>query len=317
MSEIWLITRSLTNEIASNLTIEQALKNDNNMTESDTYKRERFGDPLRIKEELNLLGINCSFKPAKELISSEYKNLPKIAMDCLSPPHYLPNHINNLNALKKMGVKVINDPKIHEICIDKSKYQKILEEHNLPNIKSLSISLPITEESNDIIESINDYPVVVKPVDGALGRGVTKCYNANDIWIACLNNYKLPFKPKKVIIQKWIDHSIKGVLRTCMINGKVVACSQRQPSIYTDFFYSGKSKNSIRIEYNMTPKFVEYCKSLYHVLDNIDLCVMDILYDGNNYVACDINSPGNFMGIEGILNINIGKMIAEHLASKL
>jgi glutathione synthase/RimK-type ligase-like ATP-grasp enzyme len=320
MSDIWIITRSLTNEIALNLTLDDAIKNDYNMTEDELYNRERFCESLKLKAELDSLGISCEFKRAKDLISPGYlrcvKELPKITID-LFPAWDHHNHNDNLNTLREIGVKVINNPKIHRICTDKWEYHKILKNHNIPTIQSMLVSLPISDDTLKEIESSIEYPVVIKPTNGSLSRGVIKCHNLDDIWYASSKIYKLPFKPRQAIIQKWVDHSVKGVLRTMMIGGNIVACAQRYPSIQTDFFYSGKAENSIRVAYKLTPELIKYCNSVYLALDKIDICAMDILYDDKNYVACDINSPGNFIGLDILLNTNIAKSIAEYLVSKL
>lgn len=322
MSDVWLITRSLTDDIASNLTIDEAIENDYSMRETElSYKREAFGEPLKIKAGFDQLKISCTFKPAKELISPGYvkclKNLPKLAIDGFHAYNHLHNHIDNLNALKEIGVKVVNDPDIHDVCSDKWKYYQIMENHKIPTIKSILLSLPGNSESIESIESILNYPVVIKPTNGTLNRGVIKCNTPDDVWYACSQIYKLPFKPKTAIIQKWIDHNIKGVLRTYMIGGNIVGCTQRRPSIQTDFFYAGSRENSIRTAYEITPKLIDYCKSIYLALNKIDICAIDILYDGKNYVACDINSPGSFVGTDSVLNTDIGKLIAEYMASKL
>jgi glutathione synthase/RimK-type ligase-like ATP-grasp enzyme len=322
MSEVWLITRSLTNEIASNLTIEQSLKNDYAMTDEDTYTREYYTEPLKIKAGLNSLGVSCEFKRARQdLISPEYlrltSNPPKLVMDCFPPWYYLTNHYQNLITLKQMGIKLVNDPVVHKLCTNKWEYQQVLEKEKIPTIKSISFKLPIVDESVELIESTIGYPVVIKPVYGSLSRGVMKCNNPDDVWVACSKIFKLHNKPKDVIVQKWVDHSVNGVLRIQMIAGNIVACSQRQPNYETDFFYSGRIENSIRIEYKLTQKLIDYCRSIYYALDKIDICAMDVLHDGENYVVCDINSPGTFRALDMCLNTDIGKLIAEHLVSKL
>lgn len=322
MSEVWLITRTLTNEMAKNLVIEDVIKNDYAMRETElSYKREAFGEPLKIKMGFDRLKINCIFKPAKELISPGFvrylKNLPKIAIDGFHAYDHLHNHIDNLNALKKMGVKIINDPDVHHICSDKWKYYKIMKDNKIPTIKSILLTLPGNTETIESIESILNYPVVIKPTNGTLNRGVIKCNTPEDVWYACSQIYKLPFKPKTAIVQKWINHDIKGVLRIYMIGGNIVGCTQRRPRIKTDFFYAGSIENSIRTAYEITPKLIDYCKSIYHALNSIDICAIDILYDGENYVACDINSPGSFVGTDSALDIDVGKLIAQHVVSKL
>lgn len=323
MSDVWIITRSLTNEMASNITVDDAIKNDYSMTEDESYGRERFCESLKIKAGLDSLGINFEFKRARDLVSPGYltcaKKLPKVAFDGFPAWDHLHNHIDNLYALKQLGVKVINDPAIHLVCTDKWKYQQILEKNNIPSIQSMTASLPITDESIRLIEATIGYPVVIKPTCDAIGRGIMKCHNADDVWDACLKISKLKSKSKakNIIIQKWMDHNINGAIRVHMIGGNIVACSHRRPIIEMDFFYSGLAENSIRTEYKITPKLAEYCRSIYLALDNIDIFTMDILHDGTNYVACDINSPGTFVGLDMFLNTNIGKLIAEYLASKL
>ena len=312
MSDVWLITRSLTDEIASTFTLDDIKKLDANSGE--TSDREIYYDSFRIKIELEKLGISCSLIPAKNLISE--KNQPKLIMDCYHT-FDLNRHIENLKLFENHNVKIINKPDVHKMCGDKSIYYARLKRCGISTIKSLHIPLPISYESILKIETQIGYPIVIKPINGVKGRGVTKCNTEDDIWDACLSMYDLPIKTKSIIAEKWIDHRIIGTIRVYMIGGNIVSCMQRKPDDEIDFFISNSPKNSIRIPYQIDHKLTNICKLIYQALDKIDIATIDFLHDGNDYLPCDINSPGGFKGFENHLDINIGKLIANYIGSKL
>lgn len=312
MFDVWLVTRSLTEEIASTLTIDDIKKLDANSGE--TSDREIYYDSFRIKIELEKIGIQCNLIPMKNLMSK--MSYPKLIMDCYHT-FDLNQHIENLKLLEKKNIKIINRPDIHKMCGDKSMYHARLKQCGIPTISSLHIPLPINYESILKIKTQLGYPAVVKPINGVKGRGVTKCNTEDDIWDACLSMYELPIKTKSIIVEKWIDHRTVGTIRVYMIGGNIVSCTQRKPDTEIDFFISNSPKNSTRVSYQIDQKLTDTCKSIYQALDKIDIATIDFLHDGICYLPCDINSPGGFKGFENHLDINIGKLVAKYIGSKL
>jgi glutathione synthase/RimK-type ligase-like ATP-grasp enzyme len=45
----------------------------------------------------------------------------------------------------------------------------------------------------------------------------------------------------------------------------------------------------------------------------LDLARLDLLFDRDGYIICEVNSPGGFRGFEMIHKINMGDIIADHI----
>jgi gamma-F420-2:alpha-L-glutamate ligase len=194
---------------------------------------------------------------------------------------------------------------------------KLSDANQISIPKTIHIQLPITDENIEMVKKEIGFPLVVKPTNGVRGRGVSKCHNEDDLWFECLSMRKLIIPPKTAIAQKWIDHENKGTIRVYMIGGIIVASMQRKSNIKIDFFKSNIKQNSIRMPYEIDINLYNICERVYHAFNKIDLCSIDILHDGDNYMIIDINSPGSSFGMDMALNMNIGHLIAKYIASKI
>ena len=319
MHDVWLITRSLTGEIASNLNLEQIIKDTNSEIHiSPNHRKEVYYEAYVIKKELDELKITSRYVSYEEFANLNLSSmkLPKIAIDCYHT-FDLNLHIKNLISLKNHGILVVNDPLTHKICGDKWAQYELLMANQISIPKTIHIQLPITDENIEMVKKEIGFPLVVKPTNGVRGRGVSKCHNEDDLWFECLSMRKLIIPPKTAIAQKWIDHENKGTIRVYMIGGIIVASMQRKSNIKIDFFKSNIKQNSIRMPYEIDINLYNICERVYHAFNKIDLCSIDILHDGDNYMIVDINSPGSSFGMDMALNMNIGHLIAKYIASKI
>jgi len=123
----------------------------------------------------------------------------------------------------------LNSSLAFKISEDKELSYSLLEKHNLAVPKSM-----YTNKWEDTEINI-DFPLVVKPVDGAHGDGVTVDIKNKDRLEKALN-YSYSFS-NRAIVQNyitWDDH------RVLIIGGKFVAATRRVPA-----FVIGDGENSI------------------------------------------------------------------------
>lgn len=112
-----------------------------------------------------------------------------------------------------------------ELACDKEGTKTILHDAGIPVPKGTVIQY--LDELAEAIEDVGGYPIVVKPLDGNHGRGITIDVNS---WEEAEEAYDLAStasKTRSVIIERYYKGSDHRVL---VINGKLVAVAERIPA---------------------------------------------------------------------------------------
>ncbi|AFZ34175.1 cyanophycin synthetase [Stanieria cyanosphaera PCC 7437] len=112
-----------------------------------------------------------------------------------------------------------------ELACDKEGTKTILADAGIPVPKGTVIQY--LDELENAIADVGGYPIVIKPLDGNHGRGITININS---WAEAEEAYDLASaasKTKSVIIERYYQGSDHRVL---VINGKVVAVAERIPA---------------------------------------------------------------------------------------
>ena len=112
-----------------------------------------------------------------------------------------------------------------ELACDKEGTKTILQDAGVPVPKGTTIQY--LDDLESAIEEVGGYPIVIKPLDGNHGRGITIDINS---WQQAEEAYELASgesKTRTVIVERYYQGSDHRVL---VIDGKVVAVSQRIPA---------------------------------------------------------------------------------------
>lgn len=112
-----------------------------------------------------------------------------------------------------------------ELACDKEGTKTILGDAGIPVPKGTTIQY--FDDLEDAIRDVGGYPVVIKPLDGNHGRGIT--INVRD-WDEAIAAYDLAAeesKSRSIIVERFYEGSDHRVL---VINGKLVAVAERVPA---------------------------------------------------------------------------------------
>ncbi|MGK7880164.1 MAG: cyanophycin synthetase [Crocosphaera sp.] len=112
-----------------------------------------------------------------------------------------------------------------ELACDKEGTKTILQDAGVPVPRGTTIQF--FEELESAIADVGGYPIVVKPLDGNHGRGITIDVNS---WEDAKEAYDLASKESKtrtVIVERFYKGSDHRLL---VINGKLVAVAERVPA---------------------------------------------------------------------------------------
>ncbi|MEC4984076.1 MAG: cyanophycin synthetase [Oscillatoria sp. PMC 1068.18] len=112
-----------------------------------------------------------------------------------------------------------------ELACDKEGTKLILEDAGVPVPRGTVIQY--LDDLENAIEDVGGYPIVIKPLDGNHGRGITIDINS---WEEAEEAYDLASaasKTRTVIVERYYQGSDHRVL---VVNGKVVAVANRVPA---------------------------------------------------------------------------------------
>ncbi|TVQ16495.1 MAG: cyanophycin synthetase [Leptolyngbya sp. DLM2.Bin15] len=112
-----------------------------------------------------------------------------------------------------------------ELACDKESTKSILKDAGVPVPRGMVIYY--LDELKDAIDDVGGYPIVIKPLDGNHGRGITININSWEEAEAAYDAAQKTSKTHAVIVERYYlgqDH------RVLVINGQVVAVAERVPA---------------------------------------------------------------------------------------
>lgn len=218
--------------------------------------------------------------------------------------------------IEKLGIPLFNSHESIQICDDKMTTHIVLANNGIPMPKTIPGLLcypidsnkPVSEDSLDVIEKELGYPMIVKLNSSSLGMNVYIVKNRSE-----LNDISTKVKNVPHMYQQYISKNPGVDIRVIAINNKVVASMKR---INRFDFKANLEQGGISEPYTLSEKDKNMCEKASLLL-GLDYCGIDLLEDENGLVINEVNSNAFFMGIEKTCNINIGKLYAEHIYSKV
>ncbi len=112
-----------------------------------------------------------------------------------------------------------------ELACDKEGTKTMLQEAGIPVPRGTTIQY--FEDLQDAITDVGGYPIVIKPLDGNHGRGITIDITNWEQAIAAYDLATEQSKSRSIIIERYYQGSDHRVL---VVNGKLVAVAERIPA---------------------------------------------------------------------------------------
>jgi len=210
---------------------------------------------------------------------------------------------------ERMGVVVINGSEAIDNVKDKLYSHQILAQSNLDIPKTLLLKHPIDV---DFVEKHLGFPVIIKTISGSYGKGVFIADNKKQlsqlITMAELTNSRYD-----IIIQEFIKDSWGKDLRVLVVNNKVVGCMMRRAT--DDDFRANLNRGGEGFPYEVNEQIewlsTEASKSL-----GLNIAGVDLLFDGEGYKICEVNSNPGFEGTENYTKKNIAEEMVSFIKMK-
>ena len=211
---------------------------------------------------------------------------------------------------ERMGVTVINGSDAIDNVKDKLYSHQILAQSNLDIPKTLLIKHPIDV---NFVEKHLGFPVIIKTISGSYGKGVfiaeTKKQLSQLITMAELTNSRYD-----IIIQEFIKDTWGKDLRVLVVNNKVVGCMMRQSK--DDDFRANITRGGEGFPYEVNEQ-IEWLSSESAKALDLDIAGVDLLFSGEGYKICEVNSNPGFEGMEQYTKKNIADEIVQFIKFKI
>ena len=212
--------------------------------------------------------------------------------------------------LERLGVTLINGSDAIDNVKDKLYSQQILGQSNLPVPKTMLVKHPI---DINLVEKNLNYPMIVKTLSGSYGSGVFMVDDKKQ-FRQMMKMAELAKPSYNIIIQECIEDSLGRDLRVLVVNGKVVGCMMRQ-SVDGDF-RANITRGGEAIPYQIDED-IEWISGESARLLDLDIAGVDLLFNGDSYTICEVNSAPGFLGMEKYTKINVAEQMVDYIQKKV
>lgn len=218
-----------------------------------------------------------------------------------------------LHALRESGVRVWNDARAIERCVDKSQTTFLLHRHGIATPRTrVCETLPHALAYTDHL----DRTLVMKPLFGSQGKGIGRISNASELPAPeTVDNiyYMQDFvEPKDAVFEDW---------RVLATRHRVIAAMTRRGEHWvTNIHQGGKAR-----VHSPDAEMTEISMAAMHAID-ADYAGIDLIRTADGrLLVLEVNSNPAWRGLQSVADINIAQAIAEdflttvlaHKASKV
>lgn len=285
-------------------------------TEGLSYEAARF------IEEARVLGIQLELVASEEidLIVSRggARSIRKCGEEVDLPDGLLPRAGSGsdtftlavLRQFEQLSVPVINNSQAIESVKDKLVCLQKLARANLPIPRTMLVRFPV---DCDLVERQIGFPCVVKVLVGSHGEGIYLSRDPSSFrdlmeLVASLNG------DQSLILQNYIGDRPGQDLRVWVIGGQVVGAMLRRS---TDGSFKANITRGGKGEAFPLDPMIEVLARECAATLGLEVAGVDLLFDGNHYLVCEINSAPEFAGFEAATGMNIARLVLQHCSWRI
>jgi len=282
----------------------------------DSYTSKRFKETAKkmnvelklvAPEELDLIVTKEGYKSI--VYNGNLIDLP----DCLIPRMGTVTYyaLAIIRHFERLGVFILNSSQSMETSKDKLATLQLLASNNIPIPKTMLAKFPL---DISVIEKEFDYPLIIKTITGSKGRGVFLLEDRNKL-NDLANLMEISKDPKiNLILQEFISSSRGRDIRVIVLGGRVIGAMLR--TAVNNNFKANYSAGGVVAPFGLNP-VLEWLVIESSRLINLDIAGVDILFDGDNYRICEVNSYPGFEGFEKATGINVSEEVYKYIQVRL
>ena len=213
--------------------------------------------------------------------------------------------------LERLNVRVLNTAQSIEVVRDKLYTQQVLAASNLPVPKTMLVKFPVNV---DLVQKQLGFPVVVKTLIGSLGSGVYLSDDRNN-FEDMMTFIESSHPNHNIILQEFISSSRGRDLRVVVVGGRVIGCMQR--SATDGGFRANVARGGATTLYPLTNEIELLALEATRIV-GLDISGVDLLFDGDHFKICEVNSSPHFKGLESChQGLDVAKEIYQYIHFRL
>ena len=212
--------------------------------------------------------------------------------------------------LEKLGVYSFNSANSIDIVKDKLYQFQILAESGMPIPKTMLAKFPLDLH---VVGKHIGFPVVVKTLTGSQGSGVFLCETLHSLE-ELMHMIENSNPNVNLIFQEFVKTSHGRDLRVVTVGGRVVGAMVRNAA--DGNFKANYSRGGTVEKFEITPEIEWLVLEIARKLD-LDIAGIDLLFDGNGFKICEVNSSPGFEGLEQACEKNIAREIIQFVKLRL
>ncbi len=163
------------------------------------------------------------------------------------------------------------------------------------------------DHTDDICESVDGPPVIIKVLEGTQGVGVSlaKTLEEADAILDAHNDMQ-----SRVIVQEFIKEAGGADLRAFVVGDRVVGAMKRQAQKgeFRSNLHQGGSAKRITLSREEEKTAIAAAKAL-----GLGVCGVDLLQSSRGPLVLEVNSSPGLEGIEGATGVNIAREIIRYI----
>lgn len=207
--------------------------------------------------------------------------------------------------LTNLGVNIINNKQVMNICSDKFQTASVLEANNVPTIKSILVFGE--EEAKQAVESLGGYPAVIKSREGSWGRLMGKVNDDEALEAVMDHRNYLGTQHQATLIQEYINKPSGRDIRAFVVGGETLCAIYRESEHWiTNTARGGKASNC-----PVTEEMKELCKGASDAVGG-GILAMDIFETEDGLEINEINHTMEFKNSEEPTGVSISGAIVDY-----
>jgi len=190
-----------------------------------------------------------------------------------------------VKTIEEMGKKVVDSSKTYYYSEDKWMFFLKCKRHNIPTPKTALISEDINEAKREIL-AFNQWPIIIKRIDGCQGDYVEKAENLDEADAIIRKFWKKSSERLPIIIQEFIKSKS---YRVTLINNQIVQTATKD----ADSWKSTGVYQKIHHKFTLDNKIRKLSKRIAK-MSGIQVCGIDFLKKDGKWYVIEVNAVPSF-----------------------
>ena len=207
--------------------------------------------------------------------------------------------------LDNMGLNIVNNSQIMQICNDKFQTATVLDNANVPNLRSILVFNE--DQAKEVVEELGGYPIVIKSREGSWGRLMGKINDADALESIFEHRKFMGPEQSAVVIQEYVNKPENRDVRAFVVDGECICAIYRQsPHWITNTARGGTASNC-----PVNEEMINLCRNASDAIGG-GILAIDVFETDEGLKINEINHTMEFKNSETPTGVSISGAIVDY-----